>query len=58
MKSPGIGYILGGAVVASLAVVATKRFFDFKSLKKEVETIPYELEKPFSWKEYFNMRVK
>ena len=58
MKGPIVKSILGGAVVASLAAVAAKRFVDFRSLKKEVETIPYELEQPFSWKEYFNMRVK
>ena len=58
MKGPIVKSILGGAVVASLAAVAAKRFVDFRSLKKEVETIPNELEQPFSWKEYFNMRVK
>ena len=58
MKVPGIKSIVGGAVVVSLAAVAAKRCVDFRSLKKEVETIPYELEQPFSWKEYFNMRVK
>ena len=58
MKGPIVKSILGGAVVASLAAVAAKRFVDFRTLKKEVETIPYELEQPFSWKEYFNMRIK
>ena len=58
MKGPIVKSILGGAVVASLAAVAAKRFVDFRTLKKEVETIPYELEQPFSWKEYFNMRLK
>ena len=58
MKVPVIKSIVGGAVVVSLAAVAAKRFVDFRSLKREVETIPYELEQPFSWKEYFNMRVK
>ena len=41
MKVPVIKSIVGGAVVVSLAAVAAKRFVDFRSLKKEVETIPY-----------------
>ena len=58
MKNPIVKSILGGAVVASLAVVAAKRFINFRALKEEVNSIPYELEQPFSWKEYFSMRLK
>ena len=58
MKGPIVKSILGGAVVASLAAVAVKRYFNVRELKKEIESIPYEVEKPFSWKEYFSMRLR
>ena len=50
--------IIGGALLASITAVAVKRYFSFRELKKEIDTFPYEIEKPFSWKEYFNMRLR
>jgi len=50
--------VVGGAVLASLTAIAVKRYFNFRELKKEVESIPYEVEEPFSWKEYFSMRLR
>ena len=51
MKRPITVAIIGGAIVAS--AVAAMRLAYFKNMKSQLDSIPYEKEKPFNWKHFF-----
>ncbi len=52
-KTSILGTLLGGAAIASVSIAAVMRYKSFNKLKKDINTIPYELEKPYSWKHFF-----
>ena len=44
---------VSGIILASISTIAIIRYKSFYKLKKEINTIPYELEKPFNWRHFF-----
>jgi len=43
---------VSGIILASISTIAVIRYKSFYRLKKEINTIPYELEKPFNWRHF------
>jgi hypothetical protein len=52
-KHSVLGALIGGVVVATVSVATVLRYRSFRQLKEEMDAIPYDLEKPFSWKHFF-----
>ena len=44
---------VGGIVLASLSTIAIMRYNSFRNLKKDIDSIPYDVEKPFNWRYFF-----
>ena len=52
-KRSVLGALIGGMVIATVSAVTVIRYRSFCRLKEEMDAIPYDLEKPFSWKHFF-----
>lgn len=48
-----LGALVGGAIVTTVSVATLIKYRSFRKLKEEMDSIPYELEKPFNWKHFF-----
>ena len=45
--------IAGGIIVASVTTGLFLKYRSFRQLKENIDSIPYDLKKPFKWQHFF-----